>query len=106
MSAVHTFEKMIHFKIIFEQISHSAEGAEGDDDYSSHASTKMFHPGQLTSTLLQIALYRVNHKSIICHIYEYVLIRFGIVPDLHKCIYIFSIWLSQIIHLPIELSNL
>ena len=42
----------IHFWIIFEQISHSAEGAEGDDDYSSHASTKMFHPGQLTSTLL------------------------------------------------------
>ena len=52
VSAVHTFEKMINFKIIFEQISHSAEGAEGDDDYSSHASTKMFHPGQLTSTLL------------------------------------------------------
>ena len=37
---------------IFWQISHSAEGAEGDDDYRSHASTKMFHPGQLTSTLL------------------------------------------------------
>ena len=45
-------KKMIHFWIIFEQFSHSAEGAEGDDDYSSHASTKMFHPGQLTSTLL------------------------------------------------------